>query len=115
MKRTGKILPQALKSLFRKPATVSYPVGREDVFPNVRGKLVFEEAKCVGCKMCVRDCPAKAIEIEKVADKQYKAILHIDHCIFCGQCVDSCHSNALKCTTEFELANLNRAEMKVDI
>jgi len=115
MKRTGKILPQALAALFRKPATVSYPNRRDDVFPNVRGKLVFDEAKCVGCKMCVRDCPARAIEIEKVADKKYKAVLHIDHCIFCGQCVESCHSGALECTPEFELAQLNRKNLKTDI
>ena len=115
MRHSGKILPLALKSLFQKPATVSYPARRDDAFTNVRGKLVFEAEKCVGCKMCVRDCPARAIEIEKVADKQYKAILHIDGCIFCGQCVDSCHKDALKCTTEFELANLDRKKMKVDI
>jgi len=115
MKRTGKILPLALKSLFQKPATVSYPDRREDVFSNVRGKLIFDESKCVGCKMCVRDCPARAIEIEKVADKKYKAVLLIDHCIFCGQCVESCHSNALKCTAEFELAQLDRKKMKTDI
>jgi len=115
MKRTGKILPQALKALFQKPATVSYPARREDVFSNVRGKLVFDAGKCVGCRMCMRDCPARAIEIEKVADKQFKAVLRIDSCIFCGQCVDSCHRDALRCTTEFELANLNRKKMKIDI
>jgi len=115
MKRTGKILPEAIRALFKKPATVSYPAGREDVFSNVRGKLVFDSSKCIGCKMCVRDCPAKAIEIEKVADKQFKAVLQIDRCIYCGQCVDSCHKDALKCTTEFELANFDRKDMKVDI
>jgi len=115
MKRTGKILPEALAALFRKPATVSYPARREDVFSNVRGKLVFDDKKCVGCRMCVRDCPAKAIEIEKVAEKQYKAVLQLDHCIFCGQCVESCHSGALECTAEFELAQLDRTNMKADI
>jgi len=115
MRRTGKILPQALKTLFRKPATVSYPARREDVFTNVRGKLVFDGAHCVGCRMCVRDCPAKAIEIEKVAEKKFKAVLQIDRCIFCGQCVESCHMGSLKCTTNFELAKLDRKELKVDI
>ena len=115
MKRTGKILPEAIKSLFRKPATVSYPAHRDDVFTNVRGKLVFDAAKCIGCRMCMRDCPAKAIEIEKVADKQFKAVLKVDNCIFCGQCVDTCPKDALHCTTEFELANFNRKDMKIDI
>ncbi|MCL2479600.1 MAG: 4Fe-4S binding protein [Treponema sp.] len=115
MRRTGKILPDALRSLLRKPATVSYPQRRDDVFTNVRGKLLFDEEKCIGCKLCMRDCPAKAIEIEKVAEKKFKAVLHADRCIYCGQCVDSCHKDALRCTTDFELAQLDRKNLKVDI
>ena len=115
MKQTGVVFPEALKNLFEKPATVAYPTNREDVFNDVRGKLVFEASKCIGCKLCVRDCPADAIEIEKVGEKQYKAILRVDRCIFCGQCVDSCNKDALKCTTEFELASLNREDMEIDL
>ena len=116
MKRgTGKILPLALKSMMQKPVTVAYPADRSDVFTNVRGKLVFEAPKCVGCKMCVRDCPTGAIQIEQVGDKQFKAVLQMDHCIFCGQCADSCNKKAITCSTEFELAGLDRKDMKVDI
>jgi len=111
----GAIMPQALKNLLHKPATLSYPNNREDVFTDVRGKLVFDASKCVGCKLCVRDCPAKAIEIEKVADKQFKAVVSLDRCLFCGQCVDSCNRCALKCTNEFELADLKREDMKVEV
>jgi len=115
MRRTGKILPQALKNMFSKTATVTYPYDRGNVFTNVRGKLVFDASKCVGCRLCVRDCPAKAIEIEKTGDKEYKAVLEIDKCVFCGQCVDSCNKGAIQCTPEFELAGLDRKSMKVDI
>ena len=115
MKRTGKMLPQAVKHMFQKPATVSYPASREDVFTDLRGKLAFEPHKCVGCTLCMRDCPAKAIEIIKVGDKQFKAVVQLDKCIFCGQCVMSCNKDALHMTTEFELAGLNREDMKVDI
>ena len=115
VRRTGRILPQALKSVFQDPATVSYPDGDEDTFHNVRGKLTFDEGKCVGCKMCVRDCPTGAIQIEKVADKQFKAILQIDRCIFCGQCADSCNKKALLCSTDFELASLHKEDMEVDL
>ena len=115
MKQTGKVLPEAFKNMFEKPATVKYPANRKDVFTDVRGKLVFDAPKCVGCQMCVRDCPAKAIEIQKIGEKQFKAVLHVDRCIFCGQCVDSCNKDALHCTKEFELASLSRNDMAVDI
>ena len=115
MKQTGKVFPEALKNMFEKPATVDYPANRVDVFTDVRGKLVFYAPKCIGCRLCVRDCPAAAIEIEKTVDRQFKAVLNVDRCVFCGQCVDSCAKSALSCSGEFELAALSRAGMKVEI
>jgi len=114
-KRAGKILPQALRSLFQKPATVAYPAESEDRIPETRGKLIFDASKCIGCKMCVRDCPTGAIDIQKVGDKQFKAILQMDHCVFCSQCVDTCPKFALTAGPEFELAGLSRGGMKADI
>ena len=111
----GSIMPQALKNLFQKPATMNYPVNEKDTFSDIRGKLTFDASKCVGCKLCSRDCPAKAIEIIKVADKQFKAVVDLDRCIFCGQCVSSCNKDALKCSNQFELGDLTREDMKVEI
>jgi formate hydrogenlyase subunit 6/NADH:ubiquinone oxidoreductase subunit I len=82
---------------------------------NYRGKLEFDASKCVGCNLCVKDCPAHAIEIEKTGEKQFKAIVYLDRCIYCGQCTDSCNRKALKCTKCFELAQLKRDKLKVDI
>jgi formate hydrogenlyase subunit 6/NADH:ubiquinone oxidoreductase subunit I len=115
MKHSGSMLPLALKALFKKPATVSYPAGREDVPTTIRGKLKFDPSKCIGCKLCTRDCPSGAIEIIKVGDKQFKAVLRMDKCIYCGQCVDSCNKGALKCTPEFELAAFHRKDLEVEI
>jgi len=114
-KVTGKILPEALKSLFQKPATISWPRHKEDALSDIRGKLIFDSAKCVGCKLCVKDCPTGAIDIQKTGEKQFKAILQKDHCVFCGQCADSCNKDALICGPDFELAELSRKEMETDI
>ena len=63
-----------------------------------RGRLKFCAEKCIGCKMCVRDCPSGAIKIRKVGDKQFEADIDMAKCIYCGQCVDSCLKKALEIT-----------------
>lgn len=60
-----------------------------------RGKLNFNAKACIGCKLCMRDCPSDAIVIKKVGDKQFEAEIDIAKCIYCAQCADSCHKKAL--------------------
>jgi formate hydrogenlyase subunit 6/NADH:ubiquinone oxidoreductase subunit I len=115
MSKAGKMLPQALRSLVRKPATIGYPYQKANFPADFRGKLVFDASKCIGCRLCMKDCPSGAIEIVKLADKEFKAVVHLDKCIYCGQCVESCNKDALHCTPEFELAGFDRSKMTVDI
>lgn len=115
MSKTGKILPAAMHSLFSKPATGGYPYVKEDRPENYRGRLQFDPAKCIGCRLCMRDCPSNAIDIIKAGDKQFKAVVRLDKCIYCAQCCDSCPKGALSTTKQFELANFNRDKLKVDI
>jgi formate hydrogenlyase subunit 6/NADH:ubiquinone oxidoreductase subunit I len=109
------MLPQALRSLFGKPSTIRYPYEKEKMPASFRAKLVFEPEKCIGCKLCMKDCPSNAIEIVKVGEKQFKAVVRLDKCIYCGQCVESCRKDALHCTPDFELAAFDRDKLKVDI
>ncbi|HNX90995.1 MAG TPA: 4Fe-4S binding protein, partial [Candidatus Omnitrophota bacterium] len=95
MRRPGKIIRQVLDHFFIKPVTTTYPREKSPMPAGFRGRLKFSAEKCIGCKMCMRDCPSSAIEIIKVADKQFKAVVNLDKCIYCGQCVDSCLKKAL--------------------
>jgi formate hydrogenlyase subunit 6/NADH:ubiquinone oxidoreductase subunit I len=115
MKIFGRIIPTLMGKLMKKPDTIMYPTVHAKVPERFRGALEFDPEKCVGCKMCQRVCPSNAIEIEKVGDKRYKAVVRMDKCIFCGQCVDSCIKAALKNTNNFELASTNKHKLKVDI
>ncbi len=115
MKKPGKMLPFMMKMLVTKPATVLYPYTKVEMPLNFRGKLKFDASKCIGCKMCMRDCPSDAIVIEKTGEKQYEAVVYLDKCIYCGQCVDSCPKKALWNTTEYELANYDHEHLKVKI
>ncbi len=112
MKYPGKILPEVLKTAMKPPVTVRYPYERTEIPEGFRGKIHFDAKLCIGCKMCMRDCPAKAVEIEKIGeDKVFKATFYLDHCIYCAQCVDSCPKKALASTPEFELAHYQRDKL----
>ncbi|MGC8867278.1 MAG: 4Fe-4S binding protein [Elusimicrobiales bacterium] len=125
-KKPLKLLPEALRQIKRKPATVKYPFEKARVYPGFRGKVVFDSAKCIGCKMCMRVCPSKAIEINQVSQetktledgkqitiKKYECMMNLDRCIYCAQCVEVCPKKALAFTQDFELAQLERSKLKL--
>ncbi|MDD5482407.1 MAG: 4Fe-4S binding protein [Kiritimatiellae bacterium] len=112
MIKIGKMLQQLLSSLGEKPATHRYPFERVSLPPRFRGKLKFYPEKCIGCRLCMRDCPSAAIQINKIGEKRFEAVISLDRCIYCAQCVDVCPKKALEITSEFELAQLDRKNLK---
>jgi formate hydrogenlyase subunit 6/NADH:ubiquinone oxidoreductase subunit I len=104
---------EVLRSAVGPPATHDYPAVPVRLPASFRGKIRFIAARCVGCKLCQKDCPADALRIEKVGEKRFRAVFLLDHCIYCAQCVDSCNKDAMASTDEFELATLDRATLRV--
>jgi NADH-quinone oxidoreductase subunit I len=126
MIRPGKMIHQVLGSLFKKAATTRYPFVKAQMPKDFRGKLRFTPERCIGCKACMRDCPAGAITIRQVGEvppapdsttgkpvKLFEAEIDLAKCISCAQCVYSCPRNALEATPEFELAQQDRTKLKV--
>jgi len=111
--KIGKMTREVLCNFFKKPATVLYPVEKLDMPKNFRGKLLFHPEKCIGCKLCMRDCPTNAIVIRPVGDKQFECEIDLSRCIYCAQCVDSCLKKALEATTDVELAQLDIKLLKI--
>lgn len=65
--------------------------------------LTLNHEQCVGCEICVRLCPEKAVtELSPfiIHDGRLvrKALIDIDgnKCTFCGECVVTCPTNAIK-------------------
>jgi len=110
--KIASMLNDVFASLFKRPFTELYPYAVKPAPQRLRGKLLWEEEKCKGCMLCVRDCPAKAIEID-VADrvaKKYVFHYRIDRCIYCAQCVASCKEDALTMSsTLYHLASADKA------
>jgi formate hydrogenlyase subunit 6/NADH:ubiquinone oxidoreductase subunit I len=114
--RIGAMLGDISRSLFRKPVTEMYPFTRKPAPDRLRGKLVFEPDRCTGCKICMRDCPAKALELYVIdkAAKRFVLRFRSDRCTFCAQCVFSCNFDALSLSHEqWELAALSKAPFDV--
>ena len=109
--RIGAMLGDISRSLFKRPVTERYPFERKAAPERLRGQLTFDPAKCTGCKICVRDCPANGIEImvvDKVA-KRFVMRFHTDRCTYCAQCVVRCKFDALGMSHEqWELAALSK-------
>lgn len=78
--------------------------------PDFRGRIKYDADKCIGCGLCIRVCPTKAIEwnTENQGDatsKTRKIKIYISRCCFCAQCTEICPKNCLEMSTEFLLAN----------
>jgi len=107
----GAMLGDLVKSLFKKTATRTYPFTKEPAPERFRGKLVYKPETCVGCMMCVRDCPSRAIEIITVdkATKKFVMKYYEDRCTYCAQCVENCRFSCLNMSSEqWELASTGR-------
>lgn len=100
-----------LRSLFRRPATRQYPFERTVAPERLRGRLHWNPEKCTGCCLCVKDCPANALEVITLdkKNKQFVVRYHAERCIYCAQCVENCRFGCLEMAAEeWELAAMNR-------
>jgi formate hydrogenlyase subunit 6/NADH:ubiquinone oxidoreductase subunit I len=73
--------------------------------PGFRGRIDYTKKKCIGCRLCVKVCPADAVVF---IEKEKKISYHLFRCTFCEQCVEVCPTKALVTTNEFLLADYEK-------
>ncbi|MBN2405727.1 MAG: 4Fe-4S dicluster domain-containing protein [Coriobacteriia bacterium] len=96
------LLPQVLNAVWRGPQTVAYPFQPAEIPEGYRGVVRIRGDLCRGCGLCVRDCPAFALELERGPTRdQYRLLYYPHRCAYCGQCELSCTFGALYHDTTF--------------
>ena len=117
----GAMIPEVMRHLFRRTATVQVPFVPVPAPGNVRGKPVMDPLKCIGCKRCQVDCPAEAIEINKEYEykneagkliRRFSMTLYVDRCTHCAQCAESCPVDAIHMDQHYAHATFTREELK---
>lgn len=102
------IFSDVLRTALQKRATLLYPFEKREVPPDYRGKVEIDYNQCVGCGLCVKDCPSNALELVVLSDGKKKPKYYLARCTFCSQCVESCPRKAIKMTQIYELATYDR-------
>jgi formate hydrogenlyase subunit 6/NADH:ubiquinone oxidoreductase subunit I len=119
-KSLGVIVKEVLSNLFKKPATVMYPVEYRRPPQRFRGRLVWNDDLCIRCNMCERDCPADVLHFVRrdpeMLDKRDKPIEDMiaimERCIYCGQCEWVCPKDAIRFEGVPEMAETQRQSFK---
>lgn len=89
------LLPNILSVFFSKAETENYPIEKNHLPERFRGSVRINADNCVGCSLCVLDCPANALELEKDSKTQFRLKHFRDRCTYCGQCEQSCRFDAI--------------------
>jgi formate hydrogenlyase subunit 6/NADH:ubiquinone oxidoreductase subunit I len=114
--KIGSMFSNVAGSLFKRPVTQLYPFVEQTPPTLFRGKVLSDMSKCTGCMMCVKDCPAFALEVFTIdkAARRFVMLYHVDRCTFCEQCVISCHFNVLSMSNhDWELASTQKEAFAV--
>ena len=118
-----------LSNLFKRPATVMYPLVKEVPVPRARGVIALDTSACTVCMLCARECPDWCIYIEGHKEQQQPAEpggrvrsrsvldrFDIDFalCMYCGICVEVCPFDALFWSPEAEYAEGSMVDLLHD-
>jgi formate hydrogenlyase subunit 6/NADH:ubiquinone oxidoreductase subunit I len=93
---------KTLKAVEAGKASINPPV---EIPPNFRGKILYDKEACIGCQMCLKVCPAMAIEF--IPDER-KVKFYMSRCTFCALCTEICPKKCIKMSDQFIMANTDK-------
>lgn len=94
-----------MSSLFKKPATLMYPVIPRKWQERTRGHIEVDMEACILCGICSKKCPTNAIEVSR--DEKTWSIERMQ-CIQCSCCVEVCPKKCLFNKNEYTTPDVNK-------
>ncbi|MFH1786694.1 MAG: 4Fe-4S dicluster domain-containing protein [archaeon] len=104
------VLKEALKSIFKKPATLRYPFVKAEPPKAFRGRLTCDFDKCIHCANCSRVCPSGACAFNQ---KTKLPEFDLRLCIFCAECAEKCPVKIIALTNDYEMATTEAKDLMV--
>ena len=113
-------LSVTLRHFFGRKETVQYPEEKlpmSDLFRG--GRLVLNEKKCIGCKLCAMSCPnaalALTVEVDDQKKRHMKKYVHKSgRCLYCNFCVEACPTKAISWDKNYENACYYKEDLTYD-
>jgi len=116
IKKRAQILNAIIDAFTNKPDTISYPFSPLKLPEGFRGAIIMDDPeKCTGCGLCIRNCPANALELEKESRDAFRLIHYPARCAYCGQCEESCRNNAISHTNQIVQPTDNCDSMYIEL
>ncbi|NLD20021.1 MAG: 4Fe-4S binding protein, partial [Clostridiales bacterium] len=107
-----KFAKTVMNSLFKKPATLMYPVVPRQWQERTRGAIDIDKEVCILCGICSRKCPTNAITVDR--KEGYWEIQRMQ-CIQCGECVAECPKDCLVMNPKYTEPNPEKIIDTVDV
>ena len=122
-----------LKTTLRRPVTAQYPRAHMPIqerfmgFPALTWDDDAGEPYCVGCMVCIRECPTQCMSATMIDNPLHaeqrssrrKIVedfeINLGRCILCGICVEVCNFEAIVMSHEHELSSYGRYDRRVDL
>lgn len=121
-------LSQLISQFFKKKSTNVFPckytpasivdfIKKGEIHPNTplpdgfRGTIGYDFDGCIGCVLCEKVCPAKAVESYPavIAEKKTKRVVfYLGRCTSCQECVNICPKKVIWMEKSFMNANYDK-------
>lgn len=102
-----KLGTMTLKSIFKKPETVLYPVMEKSAPDGLKGHIANDMDVCILCGICQKTCPAGALRVVKAEN-----LWAIDRfaCVQCGACTRACPKSCLTMEPTYQKPTATKQE-----
>jgi len=110
----------AIAQMFKKPFTTKYHTTNKErivEYDRLRGELIMNLPKCVGCTLCVQACPNAALKMVSYDNgnprnkKKHVPSFNLGLCSFCALCVEACPYDVLEMGKVYDRAYATMEDM----